>query len=191
MIVEEHILELVKKGNTKAFETLFLLYKNKVYNFVCGTTYDKQVSEDITQNVFLAIWEHRESIEPDRNFDAFIFKIARNMVFRHTEKKILAYRFCQKYTTDNSDIIQSTEEDIDSKLLVDTLMVFVDKLPEKSKEIFLLRKIEGLSIKEIALRLELSPKTVENLIYRSVLFLKKNLSKQIFILAMLLLSCLK
>jgi len=184
-------LELVKKGNAKAFETLFLLYKNKVYNFVCGSTYDKNVSEDITQNVFLAVWEHRESIEPDNNFDAFIFKIARNMVYRHTEKKILAYRFSQKYTTENSDIIQSTEEDIDSKLLLDTLMAFVDKLPEKSKEIFLLRQIEGLSIKEIALKLEITPKTVENQIYRSVLFLKKNLSKQVFFLTIFLLSSLK
>ena len=191
MIVDEHILELVKKGNAKAFETLFLLYKNKVYNFVCGSTYDKNVSEDITQNVFLAVWEHRESIEPDNNFDAFIFKIARNMVYRHTEKKILAYRFSQKYTTENSDIIQSTEEDIDSKLLLDTLMAFVDKLPEKSKEIFLLRQIEGLSIKEIALKLEITPKTVENQIYRSVLSLKKILSKQVFILAMFLLSSFK
>lgn len=191
MIVNEHILELVKKGNAKAFETLFLLYKNKVYNFVCGSTYDKNVSEDITQNVFLAVWEHRESIEPDNNFDAFIFKIARNMVYRHTEKKILAYRFSQKYTTENSDIIQSTEEDIDSKLLLDTLMAFVDKLPEKSKEIFLLRQIEGLSIKEIALKLEITPKTVENQIYRSVLFLKKNLSKQVFFLTIFLLSSLK
>jgi len=191
VIVNEHILELVKKGNAKAFETLFLLYKNKVYNFVCGSTYDKNVSEDITQNVFLAVWEHRESIEPDNNFDAFIFKIARNMVYRHTEKKILAYRFSQKYTTENSDIIQSTEEDIDSKLLLDTLMAFVDKLPEKSKEIFLLRQIEGLSIKEIALKLEITPKTVENQIYRSVLFLKKNLSKQVFFLTIFLLSSLK
>ena len=191
MIVDEHILELVKKGDAKAFETLFLLYKNKVYNFVCGSTYDKNVSEDITQNVFLAVWEHRESIEPDNNFDAFIFKIARNMVYRHTEKKILAYRFSQKYTTENSDIIQSTEEDIDSKLLLDTLMAFVDKLPEKSKEIFLLRQIEGLSIKEIALKLEITPKTVENQIYRSVLFLKKNLSKQVFFLTIFLLSSLK
>jgi len=188
VIVDEHILELVKKGNTKAFETLFFLYKNKVYNFVCGTTYDKHVSEDITQNVFLAVWEHRETIETDKNFDAFIFRIARNMVFRHTEKKILAYRFNQKYTSDNSDIVQSTEEDIDSKYLHETLMAFVDKLPEKSKQIFLLSKIEGLSIKEIALKLELSPKTVENQIYRSVLFLKKNLSKQVFFLAMLFLS---
>jgi len=191
VIVNEHILELVKKGNAKAFETLFLLYKNKVYNFVCGSTYDKNVSEDITQNVFLAVWEHRESIEPDNNFDAFIFKIARNMVYRHTKKKILAYRFSQKYTTENSDIIQSTEEDIDSKLLLDTLMAFVDKLPEKSKEIFLLRQIEGLSIKEIALKLEITPKTVENQIYRSVLFLKKNLSKQVFFLTIFLLSSLK
>lgn len=191
MIVDEHILELVKKGNTKAFETLFFLYKNKVYNFVCGTTYDKHVSEDITQNVFLAVWEHRETIETDKNFDAFIFRIARNMVYRHTEKKILAYRFSQKFTIENTGIIQSAEEDIDSKLLLDTLMVFVDKLPEKSKEIFLLSKIEGLSNKEIALRLELSPKTVENQIYRSVLFLKKNLSKQVFFLAMFLLSSFK
>jgi len=191
MIISKLGLEQIKKGNVKAFENLFFLYKNKVYNFVYSSTYNKQVSEDITQNVFLTVWKSRESIELDKNFDAFIFKIARNMVFRHTEQKILAYRFSERYLKDNLDVSQSVEENIDLKLLFETLMVYVDKLPEKRREIFLLSKIDGFSIKEIAIKLQCSPKSVENHIYRSILFLKKHLSEQMFLFVILLIYFIK
>ena len=53
-------LNLLKQGDAKAFETIFKKYNAKVYNFVLFTLYDKNLAEDITQAIFLSVWEHRE-----------------------------------------------------------------------------------------------------------------------------------
>lgn len=177
-------LNSLKLGDNKAFEAIFRKYNKRVYNFVVSTLYDKDIAEDITQSVFLSIWEHRENIDPSRNFQAYVFTIAKNMVYRHTENMLRNYRF-EEYV--RSHVIHndtSHEERIDAGMLEDEIMRMIEQLPEARKRIFIMSFKEELTNKEIAEQLSISPKTVDTQIRRSLDFIRKNLKSGISAIAL-------
>ena len=95
MKVDGHLLIDLKNGDEKAFETLFWKYNEHVYHFIYSLLYEKSMAEDLTQNVFLKIWEKHETIDVEQNFDAYLFTIARNLVYKETENRLLSVSFSE------------------------------------------------------------------------------------------------
>ena len=178
-------LESLKQGNTKAFEAIYRTYKAKIYNFVLDVLYDKSMAKDITQNVFLSVWEHRKEIRTDSNFQSYLFTIAKNMVYRQTEKMLLAARYEDYIRTHRSGEDNSLEEKIDADSLEALINKLIEQLPEARRKIFLLRFKEELSNKEIAASLSLSEANVEKQISRSLAYIRKHAKDCIAIIAML------
>lgn len=178
------ILNSLKLGDNKAFEMVFRKYNKRIYSFVVSTLFDKDIAEDITQSVFLSIWEHREKIDTSKNFQAYVFTIAKNMVYRHTENMLRNYRFeeyVRMYVNHNDT---SQEERIDASLLEQEIMRMIEQLPEARKRIFIMSFKEELTNKEIAEQLSISPKTVDTQIRRSLDFIRKNLKSSISAIAL-------
>ncbi|MDR1121166.1 MAG: hypothetical protein LBM08_09640, partial [Dysgonamonadaceae bacterium] len=71
--IDTQMLYLLKQGNESAFEAIFRKYNAKIYHFALNTLFDKSLAEDITQNVFLSLWEHRQDIIPQKNFQAYLY----------------------------------------------------------------------------------------------------------------------
>ena len=184
--IDSKTIHRLKAGDIDAFEDIFREYNGKIYYFALATLYDKSLAEDITQNVFIAIWEHRQDIVPEKNFQAYLYTIAKNMVYRETEKMILAFRY-QDYITqlllDEKDF--STEETIDAHSLEEMILRLIAKLPEARRKIFLLHFTEDLSNKEIAKRLSISEKNVEMQVRRSLNYLQRHLREYIALAALL------
>jgi len=88
--IDSKTLQRLKTGDVDAFESIFRIYNGKIYHFVMATLFDKSLAEDITQSVFLSLWEHRQEINPEKNFQAYLYTIAKNRVYRETEKRVLA-----------------------------------------------------------------------------------------------------
>ena len=82
MRVNEDLLKRLKAGEEKAFEDLYWTYSPQVYNFINSLLFDKSLAEDLTQNVFLKIWEKHEQIELELGITAYLFTIARHLVFK-------------------------------------------------------------------------------------------------------------
>jgi RNA polymerase sigma-70 factor (ECF subfamily) len=183
------VLHLMKQGNENAFEFIFRKYHAKIYHFVSNTLYNKILAEDITQNVFLSIWDHREEIIPEKNFLAYLYTIAKNMVFRETEKMILSSRY-EDYVhrIHSSEADFSTLETINADMLEETILRLIDRLPEARKRIFLLRFKEELSNKEIAEKLSVSVENVEMQVRRSLDYIRKHLKVAYSVLLAALLS---
>ena len=95
MKMDGNLLIDLKNGDEKAFETLFWEYNQHVYHFVYSLLYDKSMAVDLTQNVFLKIWEKHETIDPEQNFDAYLFTIARNLVYKETENRLLSEKLTE------------------------------------------------------------------------------------------------
>ncbi|MDR2809030.1 MAG: RNA polymerase sigma-70 factor [Tannerellaceae bacterium] len=178
-------LEALKQGDTKAFEIVYQTYKAKIYNFVSDALYDKNVAKDITQNVFLAVWEHRADILPNSNFKSYLFTIAKNLVYRQTEKMLLAVRYEDYIRLHNSEEDNSLEEKIDANSLETLIAKLIEQLPAARRKIFLLRFKKGLSNKEIVEHLSVSEGTVEKQINRSLTYIRKHLKDYINLIAML------
>ena len=172
--INPNILRLLRKGDEKAFAFLFHHFYNQIYTFVLNTLFNKTFAEDITQSVFITLWEKRETIDPETTIAPLLYTIARNHVYRHTEQLLLKYKYeqsQQENDLEDTDI----EEDVNSRFLENILSEFIEKLPSERRRIFLMSRKENLSNKEIASRLNISEKTVETQIRRSLIFLREKM----------------
>lgn len=195
MKVDEHLLIDLKNGDEKAFETLFWKYNEHVYHFIYSLLYDKSMAEDLTQNVFLKIWEKHETIDPEQNFDAYLFTIARNLVYKETENQLLSEKLTESLQRQLSDVDSLMEERIDAESLRKYINSLIEELPPSRREIFRLSRREHLSYREIAERLFISEKTVETQMNRALRFLRDRLSSDgllrviLFFIILSLASC--
>lgn len=188
--VDGDVLFRLKQGDEDAFESIYWKYNSWVFNFIHSLLFDKSLAEDLTQTVFLKIWEKRESIDPELGFDSYLFAIARNLVYKETENRLkseLLSDTLKKYSANQDSL---TEENIDADSLREYINNLIEKLPPSRRQIFQLSRHAHLSNKEIASRLSISEKTVETQLYRALRFLKQKLSEDPH-LAILLLVLVK
>ena len=85
---ERQIIKSLKEGDREAFSMLYKQYWEKVYHF-CGLYLNnRDVAEDVVQEVFIKVWESREFIREDDNFKGLLFIITRNLIFNHHRKNV-------------------------------------------------------------------------------------------------------
>lgn len=188
--VDGDVLFRLKQGDEDAFESIYWKYNSWVFNFIHSLLFDKSLAEDLTQTVFLKIWEKRESIDPELGFDSYLFAIARNLVYKETENRLKSELLSDTLKEYSANQDSLTEENIDADSLREYINNLIEKLPPSRRQIFQLSRHAHLSNKEIASRLSISEKTVEIQLYRALRFLKQKLSEDPH-LAILLLVLVK
>ena len=162
-----------------AFQSVYESYSAHIYNFIYSLLYNRLEAEDLTQEVFVRIREKRDSLDIDKNFDSYIFTIARNLVYDEWDSLFHAELYMKSLEADWDERDTSkVEEDITVNSIGQYIDYLIDKLPVSRREIFLLSRKEHLSTKEIAQRLSISERTVEAQIYRSLQFLRKYLAEE-------------
>ncbi len=152
----------LKQGDVKAFDDLFNKYSPRLYNFSVKYLKSEEEAEEVVQEVFLYIWDKREGLKPDNSFNAYIFTIAYNIIKKYFIKKSRdnAYKDDLIYTL--LQLENNLDQTIDYKFLLEKVELIIHSLPQRRKEIFMKRKYDGLSVKQIADELGISPNTVEN-----------------------------
>lgn len=173
--ISSRILHLLRKGDEKAFEYIFHHYYNQIYTFVLNTLFNKTFAEDITQSVFISLWEKRGKIDPEIGISSFLYTIARNQVYRQTERLLLQNKYMQYQQETMHQANFDIEAEINSRFLENILSELVERLPSERRKIFLLSRKDNLTNKEIASRLQISEKTVETQIRRSLIFLQEKM----------------
>jgi RNA polymerase sigma-70 factor (ECF subfamily) len=171
------LIKAFKAGDKPAFEELFRRHHRKLYLFLFRLLHSKEDAEEIVQDSFLKVWERREDFIETYPFDAFIFQIAKNAFLNMLRKRVnrrvfenhLAF-FSEPYSSETENYVLYEE----TKAI---LRVIVGQLPPKRREIFLLRRVEGLSRTEIAEKLGISVMTVDNQLLKANRFLKEELKK--------------
>lgn len=163
----------MKNGSTSAFEQLFGIYSQKLYRFSLSYLKSEAEAEEIVQNVFLKLWENRDKLRNETSFQSYLFTIAFNAIRKHFNQKVRDDHFRTNLLELLSDENPAIENHPDFETLLARLDELIDRMPERRREIFLKRKKEGKSVREIALDMEISPKTVENQITEAMNYLKK------------------
>lgn len=162
---EKGYLYAVSRGDGQAFQVLFVHYFPRVKRFISGILQNEEEAEDISQDIFVSLWQNREQLNKIENLNAYLFRIAKNTIFRHIERLLLFKEYLQQQT-DHSLLFppedKSMEEEIYAKELEYLISIAVEKMPSKRKQIYKMSRTEGLSNEEIAERLTISKRTVEN-----------------------------
>jgi RNA polymerase sigma-70 factor, ECF subfamily len=178
MYNEQEILADLGRGDTAAFDILYMLYAPRIEIFVVKMVKDHQNAEDITHNIFLKIWENRETISQVNSFRKYLFKMAKNAVFDLYVHNVIRARF--KKAIEMKKNLQThlyyQEEEIDARDLATLIDVAINEMPPKRRSVFQMSRHKGLSHKEIARELHISSKTVENHIAQALEDLRKRIS---------------
>ncbi|MFD0767275.1 RNA polymerase sigma-70 factor [Mucilaginibacter lutimaris] len=169
---DAELLELLRHDDRKAFETLYHKYSGKAYHVAYNLFRDSDVCEDLVQELFIDLWAKRNSLRITSL--EWYLKVA-------IKNRVLMYIRTQKATLDLSAIATLTQKySTDSKLIQNDISHLleegVERLPEKCRQIFTLSRKEYLSNKEIASRLNISTKTVENQITIALRYLRVSLN---------------
>ena len=152
----------ISEGNVKSFEILFNTYKDRIYSLAIKLIRNSSAAEEIVQEVFLSVWHNKGRLRDVENADAYLFTIAYNKIFAQLRAVSKDQKLLQELIINYTDKINITEEQIDLNQSLDVINQVIDQLPEQRRLIFLYSREEGLSYKEIADRLNISPHTVRN-----------------------------
>ncbi|RAV29483.1 RNA polymerase sigma factor [Sinomicrobium soli] len=159
---EKLLIRLLSGGNEKAFEQLFDTYRNILYKYSYSMLGSKPHAEEIVQDVFLKVWQKRETLSPELSFKSYLFTITRNRIITFLKKaakdqelREVIFYSSRKFT-DSTDLhIRETEVE---KIKKEALNL----LPPRRRQIFEMSRYEGKSYEEIAKELGLSKNTVRN-----------------------------
>jgi RNA polymerase sigma-70 factor (family 1) len=187
-ITDHDLALLIKSDGKDAFRELFDRYAPRIYKFAFSYLKNRSDAEEIVQNVFMKIWEKRSSIKASENIKAFIFTITTNKIYDFIRRKNIEHTYHDQAILNQGSNENNSWNSIVYKDVQQTISKLSNKLPSQQQRVFNLSKMEGLTNDEIAFKMGISKRTVENDLYRAVLFLKQKFKNEAFIA--LLLFCL-
>lgn len=176
----------IRKNDREAFRTLYNRYSKKIYYFSLRYFGVKEESEELVQSIFINIWEHRKSFDETTQVKSYIYKSALNYIANYLKKKAICARFIESEISKAESHSENTYHEILYHDLESSLTSIIKRLPAQQQKIFQLSRMEGLTNKEIAGKLDISVRTVENQVYRVLKMMKTILKDEYFLLWILI-----
>jgi len=177
------LIEQLKQKDEAAFKTVVKTWQDMVFNTVLGIVQNLEDAEDVSQEVFVQVYESILSFKGESKFSTWLYRIAITKAMDHIRKKKRKKRFAfiQSLFGVNNEVLLDPPDfhhpgiSLDNKERAAVLFKAIDKLPENQKIAFTLHKIEGISYQEVSVVMKLSLSSVESLLHRAKNNLKKNL----------------
>jgi len=162
------IFKKIKEGNIEEFETLFRSYYESLCRYAYRFVENMETAEEIVQDLFYVLWKERENIQIFTTVEGYLYRSVRNKSLQYIEKVKVREEYCNMITG-NSDIETYTpQEELEYKELEQHLEEALNRLPERRQKIFRMNRMEGKKYNEIASELNISVKTVESEISKSL-----------------------
>ena len=154
------LFEKMQRGDTSALEYFFREYTDVLYYRALGFVKDNLAAEDIVQEVFIRFWQLRKNLKITDSVPGYLCKAVDHRCHNYLEHLKVKHRYeeSQKWEEVMEEVSEDEEE---LNIMRERLKMFVDSLPEKCREIFILACIEGLKYKQVAEKLDVSVNTVK------------------------------
>ncbi len=153
----------LKEGDHKAFYEVYNRFNKTLYHFVKKFIQDTDIIDDIIHDAFLNLWNARHRIKQDYPIESYLFRITRNLVFKQLKSQLKSAEALVelRYFEEKRVIQHSAEQSVIEDEYEGIYELAIDRLPPQRKKIFMMCREQGLSHKEIAQFLNISPNTVK------------------------------
>lgn len=178
---------LASADTTVVFEAVFKEHFKGLHAYACTIVRDDMDAEEIVQNVFYKLWERKEQITELQSINAYLYRAVYNESLNYLkhEKVKMAYR---SHANHSMDMHESAADQASVKQLEQRIQTAMNELPEQCRTIFQLSRFEELKYREIADRLGISVKTVENQMGKALKVLRTKLVEYLPVLWLLLVN---
>ena len=171
---DDELVPLIQKGDEAAFTEAYRRYWDRLLAIAYYYTHDKAAAEDVVHEVFTGLWVRR-SVVPIHHLPAYLATAVKFAVFkslvRDKRRREIAEGLPQRAS------INDIEAQLDARFMHDYLKGVVERLPDTARLVFTYSRTEALSVKEIATRMDLSPKAVEYHLTKALRTLKEAAGK--------------
>lgn len=172
---EQHLVEQLRQGDRKAFAVLVNTFQKRLLKVACGITLDPEESREIVQEVFITVFRQIHSFRQDAALYTWLRKMTVNHCLNWKRRWKRRFRWQHDPITRENDSglsfedppMETPETLIQKKQFQDRLMAAVRHLPEKTRTVFVLYALEGLSYEEIADFLRIRKGTVASRLYHA------------------------
>jgi RNA polymerase sigma-70 factor (ECF subfamily) len=185
-IDEETLIQRFTNGDQTAFELLFRFYYPGLVTFVSQIILDKDEAEEIVQDFFVQLWTGRNNIKKSETLKNYVFVSVKNRAFNYLKKEQIREKTLgQLKELVEKDALYQSDLFVESELQ-QQIAKAMEKLPERTREVFMMSRFKGISNDEIATQLELSKRTVETQISNALKILREELKDYRFLMLLFL-----
>ena len=164
---EKEWLLLLKTGDEVAFEKIYNMYSSRLYGNLYKMVKSESVAQEILQEVFIKIWKNRSSIDPEKSFRSYLFKIAENNVYDFFRKVARDKKMQTQLMTVATEHYEHVEDLLLRKENTLILQKAIDSLSPQRQQVFRLCKLEGKSYDEVSRQLGISVSTISDHIVKA------------------------
>ena len=160
----------VKMENLDNASVLFDRYNVKIYNYFFRMNYNKDISQDLTQNTFHRMLKYRKSYNNKSSFKSWIYRIARNVFVDSISENQIQFEKIENLSPD----AESSENEQNNKANIEALDIAIQKLNDDQREIILMSRFQEMKYREIAEILEISVPAVKVKVHRAMKKLREH-----------------
>lgn len=177
------LVKLIKKDDDDAFGELYKRYWRDMYLNACKIMRDEEVAQDVVQEVFVSLWNRRMDLNI-QHVRSYMQQSTRFAVLKSIRSQKVNDRFYIRLRQITTELVE--EQPLLFKEQHMVLNELISKLPQDCQETFRMSRDEQLTYKQIAQKLEVSEKTVEKRMTKSLKFLRENLTLELCVGILLL-----
>jgi RNA polymerase sigma-70 factor (family 1) len=171
---EEQLVSALKRGDRVAFNIVYERCWYRLFLVAYQRIRQKEPARELVQNLFMKLWEKRESLEIS-DLDGYLYSSMKYAVIDHIRAQLVANNYIQYRITNFSNTEETTERMVALDDVSEALEAGITKLPEKSQQVFRLSRLNNWPTDKIASHLNLSEKTVQYHLTKSLKFLRTHL----------------
>jgi RNA polymerase sigma factor (sigma-70 family) len=172
-MTDEMLMEAVKSGDLQQASVLFERYHKRIFNFLARMTMDRDVAEDLTQNVFLRLIKYRNSFKAGNRFQSWIYQMARNIFsdyYQSIKNRKADYVDVEKMGDRMADSEDSVVIDEQEKLLQRSLAM----LNEEQRELLVLTRFQHMKYEEVAVIMDTTVANIKVKVHRAIAKLREH-----------------
>lgn len=173
---DDRLISLFKQDDESAFTVLYDRYWDRIFTVACNRLKTPEQAEEIVQDIFVKLWERRATLQLQQSLSAYLSAAVKYRVINYLDHLYSIRKHQAELTYYTLPLSSSPEELFFVRELQDQIEATIQQLPEKCQMIFRMSRQQGMSNKEIAGKLALSERTVENHINRALKDMRNNFS---------------